>query len=239
MTSEGVSQADRRLYGARDLRFIYTLGNQRIEAIRGVSLEIAGPCFLCVRGPSGSGKTTLLNLLGLIEPVQEGSLSFEGIDVKGIGAKEANTLRRGRIGFIFQNCRLMNVLRADENVEYFLSRLRLRRKERKDRVREALEQVGLWEHRFKKPLELSGGQRQSLAIARALAKLPSVILADEPTANLDQASGRRIMELLESLHAGNRVSVIVTSHDPMVQARVPARIDLTDGVVSKEGIWSS
>ncbi len=220
------------LYSARDLRFCYSSGRQEVPAIRSVTLELQRPCLVCLQGPSGSGKTTLLNLLGLVEPVQEGSLFFAGRDVRNLRSAEANELRRFHIGYVFQSFLLMNVLRADENVEYFLARQGLPRGERRRRVRDALERVGLWEQRSRRPLEMSGGQRQKLAVARALAKRPWVILADEPTANLDQASGRQVVQLLCSLHQERGVSVIMASHDPMVQASVPAAIVLTDGVAS-------
>ncbi len=222
----------RSLYVARDIRFSYLLGSQRVHALRAVSLEIAEHAFVCVQGPSGSGKTTLLNLLGLLEPLQEGSLQFNGIDVRGLRPGQADALRRYHIGYVFQGFNLMNVLRADENVEYFLARQGLPRGERKARVREALERVGLWQHRSHKPLELSGGQRQKLAVARAIAKRPRVILADEPTANLDRASGRQIVELLGGLRQEQGVSVIISSHDPEVHARVPGTILLADGVTA-------
>jgi putative ABC transport system ATP-binding protein len=220
---------DRSLYEVRSAGFSYKLGNLRVRALDGVELDIERGAFLCLSGPSGSGKTTLLNLLGLIEPVQDGSVAFAGTSVQQLSERERNRIRRYRIGFVFQTFQLFPVLRADENVEYFLTRQRLARDSRRDRVRAALEAVGLWEHRRKRPSEMSGGQRQRVAVARALAKQPDVIIADEPTAHLDQATGRGVMEVLSRLNRERGVTLIMASHDPMVQGFAHGRIRLVDG----------
>lgn len=219
------------LYSTRNVCFDYLLDTQKIRALEHVSLDIAQGSLICLTGPSGSGKTTLLNLLGLIEPVQEGEVHFQGKSLRGLGEAELNELRRFRIGFIFQQFQLFPVLRADENVEYFLARQKLAPDEREKRVREALEAVGLWQHRGKRPLEMSGGQRQRVAIARAIAKKPQVIIADEPTASLDQATGKSIMELIKDLNRSMGVSVILSSHDPMVLQFTDQQIRLVDGQV--------
>lgn len=223
------------LYRVKDIKFAYKMGSQHVEALRGVDLEIPRSSFLCLRGPSGSGKTTLLNLLGLIEPVQSGSLTFEGQETKAISEGARNQLRKFRLAFVFQNFHLMNVLRADENVEYFLARQGLSRVERAERVESALRAVGLLDHRKKRPLEMSGGQRQRIAIARAIAKNPDVIIADEPTASLDQKTGLDIMGILQRMHAEKKVSIIVSSHDPMVHRFAPWVVDLSDGLIEKQG----
>ena len=179
------------LYQLSGVNFQYHLGTLLVQALRNIDLKIDAGDFVCFRGPSGSGKTTLLNLLGLIEPPQEGTTLFEGEDLSKLSETQKNHIRRFRIGFVFQNFHLIPVLRADENVEYFLARQGLPKKERQERVETALKAVGLWEHRNKKPLEMSGGQRQRVAIARALAKHPHVIVADEPTASLDSSTGKQ------------------------------------------------
>jgi putative ABC transport system ATP-binding protein len=224
-----MSEPDRSLYEVRSARFSYKLGHLRVPALDGVDLDIERGAFLCLSGPSGSGKTTLLNLLGLIEPVQEGSVAFAGTSVQSLSEGERNRIRRYRIGFVFQTFQLFPVLRADENVEYFLTRQRLARDGRRERVRAALEAVGLWEHRRKRPSEMSGGQRQRVAVARALAKQPDVIIADEPTAHLDQTTGRGVMEVLSRLNHEQGVTLIMASHDPMVQGFARRRIQLVDG----------
>jgi ABC-type lipoprotein export system ATPase subunit len=217
------------LYSVRCASFFYKLGALRVPALQDVSLEIERGGFVCLSGPSGSGKTTLLNLLGLIEPVQEGSITFLGTSVQSLGERERNAIRRYHIGFVFQTFQLFPVLRADENVEYFLTRQRLDRRTRQERVRAALEAVGLWEHRRKRPSEMSGGQRQRVAVARAMAKRPDIIVADEPTAHLDQATGRGIMDVLSRLNREQGVTLIMASHDPMVQGYARTRVRLVDG----------
>lgn len=226
---EPMSDLHASLYEVRDAHFSYRLGELRAPALNGVTLDIARGDFVCLSGPSGSGKTTLLNLLGLIEPVQEGSVALGGRSVRALTERERNRIRRYQIGFVFQTFQLFPVLRADENVEYFLSRQRLSRDIRRERVRSALEVVGIWEHRHKRPSEMSGGQRQRVAVARALAKQPDVIIADEPTANLDQATGRGVMEVFSELNLEQGVTLLMSSHDPMVQDFARRQIRLVDG----------
>jgi ABC-type lipoprotein export system ATPase subunit len=213
------------------VRFSYQLGALRAPALNGITLDIDPGEFVCLSGPSGSGKTTLLNLLGLIEPAQEGSIAFGGTNVQSLSERERNRIRRYRIGFVFQTFQLFPVLRADENVEYFLTRQRLGREARRERVRAALDVVGIWEHRHKRPSEMSGGERQRVAVARALAKHPDVIIADEPTAHLDQATGRGVMEVFSRLNSEQRVTLLMSSHDPMVQSFARRQIRLVDGCV--------
>jgi len=226
---EAMSDLHASLYEVRDVHFSYRLGELRAPALNGVTLDIARGDFVCLSGPSGSGKTTLLNLLGLIEPVQEGSVALGGRSVQALTERERNRIRRYQIGFVFQTFQLFPVLRADENVEYFLTRQRLSREIRRERVRSALEVVGIWEHRHKRPSEMSGGQRQRVAVARALAKQPDVIIADEPTANLDQATGRGVMQVFSELNLERGVTLLMSSHDPMVQDFARRQIRLVDG----------
>jgi len=228
-TGDAMSDLHTSLYEVRDVHFSYRLGELKAPALNGVTLDIARGDFVCLSGPSGSGKTTLLNLLGLIEPVQEGSVALAGRSVQVLTERERNRIRRYQIGFVFQTFQLFPVLRADENVEYFLTRQRLSRKERRERVRSALEAVGIWEHRHKRPSEMSGGQRQRVAVARALAKHPDVIIADEPTANLDQVTGRGVMEVFSELNLERGVTLLMSSHDPMVQDFARRQIRLVDG----------
>lgn len=224
-----MSAADRSLYAVRDVHFSYALGALRVPALNGVTLDVDRGDFVCLSGPSGSGKTTLLNLLGLIEPAQQGSIAFAGRSLHALSERERNRIRRYRIGFVFQSFQLFPVLRADENVAYFLTRQRLPRDIRGERVQAALELVGLWSHRHKRPFEMSGGQRQRVAVARALAKQPDVIIADEPTAHLDQTTGRGVMEVFLRLNLQQAVTLIMASHDPMVQSFARRQICLVDG----------
>jgi putative ABC transport system ATP-binding protein len=221
------------IFEVSDLRFDYLLGGENIAALRGVSFSVSSKELVCLTGPSGSGKTTLLNVLGLIEPLQMGNVVFGGRSYQGISEAEKNKIRRHQIGFIFQSFQLFPVLTAEENVEYFLARQGIAKDERRTRVREALEAVGLWDkHRNKKPLEMSGGQRQRVAVARAIAKRPEVILADEPTASLDQKTGRELMENFAELNRTLGATFIVSSHDPMVREFLPRQIRLIDGQLS-------
>jgi putative ABC transport system ATP-binding protein len=224
-----VSGASSILYRIRGIRFSYACGRLRTAALNGVDADIGKGEFVCFSGPSGSGKTTLLNLLGLIENLQDGSIDFDAMPLGALGESEKNRLRRHRIGFVFQTFQLFPVLRSDENVEYFLARQGLGRDERRRRVRDVLEAVGLWGQRGKRPSELSGGQRQRVAIARALAKHPDVIIADEPTASLDQATGRGVMEVFASFCRERAVTIVASSHDPMVQQFAHRRLHLVDG----------
>lgn len=217
------------LYAGSGIAFSYRLGTQTVPALNGVDLSLERGGFYCLAGPSGSGKTTLLNLLGLIENMQTGSLLFNGTDLSKLSENDKNHIRRFHIGYVFQTFNLLPVLRAEENVEYFLHRQGLAAEERRQRVADALNAVGLWEHRYKRPAEMSGGQRQRVGIARALAKKPDLIIGDEPTASLDQETGKGIIDTLVSLNQRSGVTVILSSHDLMVQARSQHLIGLRDG----------
>ncbi len=217
------------VYKIKNLNFSYPLGKQKVKAITSLDLEIPRASLVAITGPSGSGKSTLLNILGLIEPVQDGEVFFQDEELSGMSERRKNEIRRSEIGFIFQQFHLIPVLSAEENVKYFLSRAGLPKDEIKRRCEEALTSVGLWEHRKKKPAQLSGGQMQRVAIARALAKSPSVIIADELTASLDQKTGQEIMELLAKLTSEKNCSVVMTTHDPMVEAFADYNFHIQDG----------
>jgi ABC-type lipoprotein export system ATPase subunit len=219
------------LYEITRLSFSYQLGKQTVQALRDVDLQIMRGDFACLSGPSGSGKTTLLSVLGLIEPVQRGKVQFETGDLAALSEGEKNKLRRYRIGFVFQQFHLIPVLSAEENVEFFLTRQGVAKAERKQRVDEALAAVGLSAQRKQRPLEMSGGQRQRVALARAMAKRPDVVIADEPTASLDQKTGREIMSIFEELNRSRAVTLIIASHDPMVQGFARRQVKLRDGEV--------
>lgn len=217
------------LFSLRKVHFCYSLGKQKIAALSDVNLEIPNQKLITISGPSGSGKSTLLNLLGLIEQVQEGEIRFKEECFSSMTQKRKNNLRKFEIGFIFQQFHLIPVLSAEENVEYFLRRQGLKPKEIKERSRAALESVGLLAQSKQRPSELSGGQKQRVAIARALAKNPSVIIADEPTASLDQATGKGIMQIFSDLVKEKQISVILTTHDPMVQTFSEQNLHFQDG----------
>lgn len=217
------------LYEVIDLQFRYSLGAERFTALHDITFNIASGEMVCFSGPSGSGKTTLLNILGLIEPIQKGEVLFKGNDISSLSEKKKNELRRHHIGFIFQQFHLLPVLSAEENVEYFLASQKIPKKERKLIVAEALHQVGLSDHRKKRPSEMSGGQRQRVAIARAIAKKPTVIIADEPTASLDQKTGYEVMQILQKHCADSGVTILIASHDPMVHKFAKKQLHVRDG----------
>jgi len=222
------------IYKLKNIFFNYKLGSLEVAAINGISLNIPSKALITLSGPSGSGKSTLSNLLGLIEPLQKGEMLFNGEDLNKMSDAKKNEIRKHEIGFIFQQFHLIPVLSAEENVAYFLKRLKLPKGEVKKRTKETLEAVGLFEHRMKKPSELSGGQKQRVAIARAIAKDPSVIIADEPTASLDQKTGREIMEVFKKLVKEKSVTIIITSHDPMVLSYAEHQFYIKDGKLDKE-----
>ena len=194
----------------------YVLGNERFTALNDVSLSVRRGEFVAVAGPSGSGKTTLLNIVGCIDRPSEGSVYLNGRDVSGLDPNALADLRKTEIGFIFQTFNLIPVLSARENVEYPLLRRGLTRGERRERVEYFLRIVGLERFMDHRPNELSGGQRQRVAIARALGVGPAVVLADEPTANLDHRTGQSILELMYSINEEHGTTFIFSTHDAKV-----------------------
>ena len=219
------------IYEIKNLEFSYLLAGQPFQILSIDSLKIPAKSLITISGPSGSGKSTLLHLLGLIEPVQKGSLLFDGEDLRNMPEKRKNELRKFKLGLIFQQFHLIPVLTAEENVKYFLARQHLSKKEIHTRTQDTLYEVGLWEHRMKKPNQLSGGQQQRVAIARALAKRPGVILADEPTASLDRKTGIEIMDLLKKMVANHGCSIVISTHDTMVRSYADQNFSLQDGLL--------
>ena len=215
----------------RSLTKDYPLGKTTVHALRGVDLDVEEGEYLCVAGPSGSGKSTLLNILGLLDEATSGVLSFEGISVAGLGERERHRFRRERIAFVFQSFNLVPVLDAYENIEFPLLIQRVNRPERKRRILQLAEEVGIRGYLDHRPDELSGGQRQRVAIARALVTKPQVVLADEPTANLDSANGAAVLDLMRRLNRDDRTTFVVASHDHAVQKEAGRVIHVVDGVV--------
>lgn len=217
------------IFKCKNVSFSYKLDKAKVDALRDITIEIPKNKIVALCGPSGSGKSTLLNLLGLIEPMQSGEILLGEQSIAHLNGKQSNRIRRDKLGFIFQNFYLLDALKAYENVEYFLVRQGVKRDDRHQRVEHALKGVGIWEERNKLPQQMSGGQRQRVAIARALAKNPEVILADEPTASLDQKIGREIMTIMRKLCHEQGVSMVVSTHDPMVLEFADHIIHLLDG----------
>lgn len=221
------------LYRVSGLDFSYTLGKHEVKALKNVNFEMKRGELIGLAGPSGSGKSTLLNCLGLLEKVDSGRVYFSGKDVTSFDDAGLTNVRLHELGYIFQNFLLFPNLSAFENTEYFLARQGLSKKERKEIAEQALVDVGLKDKLQVKPAELSGGQRQRVAIARALAKRPSILIADEPTASLDQKTGAEILDLLFGLNESKKVSIVISSHDPQVLGRLRKTVHLKDGVISQ------
>jgi len=214
----------------------YRLGEQKVQALTDVSLAIAAGVFLAIAGPSGSGKTTLLNLIGCIDAPTGGQVFINGEDVSGKSSDERADLRSRSIGFIFQTFNLLPVLSAAENVEYpLLHRRDMSRSERRRRTASFLDLVGLSKFSNHRPNQLSGGQRQRVAIARALAIEPSIVLADEPTANLDHATGSDILLLMRNLNRELGTTFIFSTHDQRVMTMADRLVRIEDGALVGEG----
>jgi putative ABC transport system ATP-binding protein len=216
----------------RNLVKDYPLGKTVVHALRGVDLDIAKGEYTCVAGPSGAGKTTLLNILGLLDDATGGELAFDGVSIPALTARERHLFRRERIAFIFQSFNLVPVLDAFENIEFPLLIQKVKKAERRRRVRMLAEEVGIEAYLHHRPDELSGGQRQRVAIARALVTRPKVVLADEPTANLDSANGAAVLELMRRLNREQKTTFVLASHDRLVLEEADRTLNVIDGVVS-------
>ena len=216
----------------RGLTRTYWLGRTPVAALVGVDVAIHRSELLVLQGPSGSGKTTLINLLGLLDRPDEGTLALDGASVAGLDENARADLRRDRFGFVFQSFNLVAVLTASENVEYPMMIKGVPRETRRRRARDLLAQVGLSEKAEVRPDLLSGGQRQRVAIARALANEPEVILADEPTANLDTKTADDVLDLMCRINGEHRVAFVLSSHDPRVVARAQRVVTLHDGRIA-------
>lgn len=215
-----------------DLKKDYPLGKTLVPALRGVDISVEKGEYLCVAGPSGAGKSTFLNLIGLLDRPTSGGIVFDGVEVHNLDPKRFHRFRRDRIAFIFQSFNLVPVLDAYENIEFPLLVQKVPTAERRRRIDAITEEVGIREWLNHKPDELSGGQRQRVAIARALVTKPEVIIADEPTANLDSVTGRTILELLRRLNREEKTTFIVASHDATLIKDADRMIRIVDGLVS-------
>ncbi|MFZ5469986.1 MAG: ABC transporter ATP-binding protein [Myxococcota bacterium] len=217
-----------------DITRVYQVGTEEVRALDGVSLAIDRGEWVAIVGQSGSGKSTLMNVIGCLDTPSAGSYRLNGKDVARLADDELADIRNREIGFVFQNFQLLPRETALANVELPLVYRGLRATERRERAQAALERVKLHDRMSHRPTELSGGQRQRVAIARALAAEPSLLLADEPTGNLDSATGEEIVRLFEELHRSGHTIVLVT-HEPKLAARCPRAVRLTDGKVIADG----
>ena len=212
----------------------YVMGGESIYALAGVSIDIKKGEYIAIIGPSGSGKSTLMNIIGCLDTADSGVYLLEGKPIEKYSNRQLARVRNKYIGFVFQGFNLLSKLTAYENVELPLIYQNMSAGERRKRVKEALEQVGLKDRMRHKPTQLSGGQQQRAAIARALATKPALILADEPTGNLDKKTSKEIMALLDDLHKQGNTIILIT-HDPAVAKMAQRIIHIDDGKILKEG----
>ncbi|MEA1937627.1 MAG: ABC transporter ATP-binding protein [Pseudomonadota bacterium] len=218
----------------RDITKIYRQGQIEVPALKGVSLDIAEGSFAALAGPSGSGKTTLLNIIGGLDRPSGGGVMVDGIDLSRCNQGDLAAMRMNKIGFVFQAYNLVPVLSAEENVEFIMMLQGVPSKERRTRARTVLAEVGLGDMTKRRPAELSGGQQQRVAVARALAAGPKLVLADEPTANLDSRTGEALLDTMHEMNEQHGVTFIFSTHDRMVMEHADRLIFLHDGLVVPE-----
>lgn len=211
---------------------IYSENGVPVNALRGVDMTVTRGEFLVIAGPSGSGKTTLLNIIGGLDTPTDGKVFFEGRDLGGLGRNELASVRLRRIGFVFQAYNLIPVLTAMENIEFTMMLRGIPEKERRERARTLMDQLGIGELESKRPNEMSGGQQQRVAVARAMVNNPSVILADEPTANLDSATADVLLDLMYNVNTEHGLTFVFSSHDPRVMDRARRSLILKDGLIA-------
>lgn len=223
----------------KEIKKIYKLDKMDVIALNNIDLSVKEKSFISIIGPSGSGKTTLLNIIGCIDKPTQGNVSFMGKEIVKLKDDTLSAMRNKEIGFIFQTFNLIPVFNAFENVEYPLIIAKISRKERKKRVRQMLDEVGIAEFSHHKPAELSGGQRQRVSIARALVVYPKLILADEPTANLDTKTGEIIIELMKKMNTEFSTTFIFSTHDEKIMKHAKEIIHLRDGNIETKEIKKS
>ena len=220
----------------QDVTKVYRIGEVETHALRGVTLDIGDGEFTAIVGPSGSGKTTMLQLMGCLDRPSGGRVHINGQDVTRLNPNKRADLRKGTIGFVFQFFALIPGLTAYENVELPLLLAGAKKAERRERVNELLEAVGISDRARHRPDQMSGGEQQRVAVARALATRPVLVLADEPTANLDTENGRQIMEIMVRLNEETGTTFIFATHDPRVVAFARRMVELRDGRISSDSL---
>jgi putative ABC transport system ATP-binding protein len=220
------------IVSCRGITKIYRQGAVEVPALRGVDLDIAAGDFATLAGPSGSGKTTLLNIIGGLDRPSSGAVSVDGIALANLDKNALADVRLHKIGFVFQTYSLVPVLTAGENVEFILHLLDIPRKQRQARAKEVLREVGLEGLENRRPSRLSGGQQQRVAVARALGPKPAIVLADEPTANLDSRTAEELIALMSQLNRASGITFLIATHDSRVIAHTRRHIEMTDGRIT-------
>ena len=237
MAESAAQQAAEPVIRVSDLHKNYRMGSDTIHALNGVDCKIRENEFVAVMGPSGSGKSTLMNIIGCLDRPSIGEYWLSGENVSKLGDRALARVRNRRIGFVFQTFNLLPRATALQNVEVPLLYGGIGRRQRRARAREALERVGLKDRMKHRPSELSGGQRQRVAVARALVNEPEILLADEPTGNLDSRTGEDILNLFDALH-GTGQTIILVTHETHIADRAHRHVHLHDGVVTQDHSWS-
>jgi len=218
----------------KDVKKTYRTGPIEVPALRGISLQVAPGEFLAIAGPSGSGKTTLLNIIGGLDRADDGKVLVEGKNLQLLSSGELARLRLQRLGFVFQAYNLLPVLTALENAEFTLLLQGVQVEQRKERVQKLFAEIGLASLEHRRPGELSGGQQQRVAVARAMVTEPALILADEPTANLDSVTATALLEVMEQLNRAHGTTFVYATHDPQVMERARRLIRLRDGQIASD-----
>jgi len=219
-----------------DVHKTYAMGDSEVKALRGIDLTIEAGEFTALKGPSGSGKSTLLNICGLLDRANNGTLELLDEPINDLSDQALTGMRRAHIGFVFQSYNLLPVLSASENIEYPLLLSGVSRSQRQQQVAELVEQVGLSEFATHRPDHLSGGQRQRVAIARALIKQPRLVIADEPTANLDTQTASQMIELMHELGKSRGTTFLIATHDERMAQRCDRVLNMVDGVITDQSV---
>ena len=217
----------------KDVTKVYQVGGEEVHALRGVNLTINGGDFVAIQGPSGSGKSTLLHIIGCIDRPTAGSVSIDGLDVSSVSDSRLTKIRLKKIGFIFQQFYLIPTLNARENICLPMKEAGVRRGPRIKRAEELLDRLGLLNRKTHYPSQLSGGEQQRVAIARALANKPVLLLADEPTGELDSKNSQKIIDILKSLNRDEDLTIVMVSHDDSLSKQASRKIKMKDGKVAK------
>ncbi|MEC7251964.1 MAG: ABC transporter ATP-binding protein [Pseudomonadota bacterium] len=219
----------------RDVSRTYQKDAIPVHALRSVDLDVHAGEFVSLAGPSGSGKSTLLNIIGGLDEFDGGSVQVDGVELDGLSPAALSALRLEKIGFVFQAYNLLPVLTAQENVEFILQLQGIDKQQRRERAAQALDNLGLGELGERRPGELSGGQQQRVAIARAIVTRPVLLVADEPTANLDSATTEELLVLMARLNSEQGMTIVTATHDPMVMSHAGRQVHLSDGRIDRDG----
>lgn len=219
----------------RDVSRTYQKDAIPVHALRSVDLDVHAGEFVSLAGPSGSGKSTLLNIIGGLDEFDGGSVQVDGVELDGLSPAALSALRLEKIGFVFQAYNLLPVLTAQENVEFILQLQGIDKEQRRERAAQALDNLGLGELGERRPGELSGGQQQRVAIARAIVTRPVLLVADEPTANLDSATTEELLVLMARLNSEQGMTIVTATHDPMVMSHAERQVHLSDGRIDRDG----